>query len=211
MSSWKAVLRNDGPICEESVASKRQLLQSRGVKKVRVSNEIAGGLRNLLLQSPHITMSPAKNSLVWAMSNARGDQHTIGTLEYHSGWRAAGWTAEHLVCLAMDRPMSAITARQSILKPRVRKLILRYGTGCHFCNQPMPFHDITVEHWLAKSLGGDSRPENLRLAHQRCNELAGSLSIKQKNRLRYELKSNEKLRAELLRPKRREGNVTTNP
>lgn len=199
MSSWKAVLRDEGPVTPETVATRRELLHHRGIKKVRVSDDVAGHLRNLLRGSDLVTMSFSKHNMIWSLPNKTGSQHTIGAMEYQHGWRAMGWAAEHLICLSRHTHMPDIRAKQ-ILKPRVRRLVLQHGSSCHFCDDPMPFSDLTVEHWLAKSLGGDSRPDNLRLAHRRCNELAGSLTIKQKNRLRYELKTNPKLRAELLRP-----------
>lgn len=139
--------------------------------------------------------------ILWAMANAKGDQHTMGSLKHSGGsWKVSGWAAEHLVCLTAGLPMVTLRNPGLILKPRVRRMVLHFGSMCHFCSEPMPLNDITVEHWLAKSLGGDSRPENLKLAHRACNELAGSLSIGQKNRLRRELTENAKLRAVLLHP-----------
>jgi hypothetical protein len=63
-------------------------------------------------------------------------------------------------------------------------LIHRDGLACCVCGQPMPDDDITLEHWLPTSRGGNNQLHNLALAHGRCNFFVGSLSIQRKLRIR---------------------------
>lgn len=204
--SWKAVLKTEGPICQKSVEARRAVLRSRGFRRVRMLDPAFSDLKSLLNNSPYVRLSGDKSALVWAMSNASNTQYTIGTLDHYNEWKAGGWAAEHLICLTAGVPMPTLRSSSPILKPRVRRLILNHGSMCHFCSLPMPLSDVTIEHWFAKSLGGDNRYENLRLAHRRCNEIAGSLSIRQKNRIRHQMREKASLRVEFLHRRRAECN-----
>ncbi len=64
------------------------------------------------------------------------------------------------------------------------RLLKRDGSKCFFCLGEMRRGDITIEHLLAKSLGGTNNENNLALAHSVCNNKAGNLSIVEKLRIR---------------------------
>lgn len=56
------------------------------------------------------------------------------------------------------------------------RLLDRDGGKCVVCGKPLG-DDITVEHFLSVSDGGNSLPNNLALAHRACNEALGNLPI----------------------------------
>lgn len=66
----------------------------------------------------------------------------------------------------------------------VRALLKRDGDGCFYCSLATTEEDRTVEHLVARSHGGPNHLSNLVLAHRRCNEGAGHLSVMEKIRLR---------------------------
>lgn len=69
-------------------------------------------------------------------------------------------------------------------KTTIKALIERDGENCFYCLLPMAANDITIEHLLATKNGGSSSRANLVLAHERCNHLAGHLSVMAKIRMR---------------------------
>jgi len=66
------------------------------------------------------------------------------------------------------------------------ELRLRDGPDCFYCGRPLG-DDVTIEELLARAWNGPRRAENCALAHARCNELAGSLPVVHKVRLRDRL------------------------
>lgn len=64
-----------------------------------------------------------------------------------------------------------------------RELLDRDGDQCFYCGFPLG-SDITLEHLVAVNQGGPDRIENMVLAHERCNQEAGNLSVMDKVRLR---------------------------
>ena len=62
----------------------------------------------------------------------------------------------------------------------------RDGDACHLCGLAMTFaragrspDDATIDHIVPKSAGGGDAATNLRLAHKRCNEARGNLSMEE--------------------------------
>jgi len=66
---------------------------------------------------------------------------------------------------------------------RKRQLLDRDGDNCFYCGKELG-DDMTVEHLVAVNQGGPDRLENLVLAHQRCNQEAGSMAVIEKINLR---------------------------
>lgn len=60
----------------------------------------------------------------------------------------------------------------------------RDGDLCFFCDEIIEHPDFSVEHLLARALGGKNDLDNLKLAHRDCNTHAGSLTIPSKMKLR---------------------------
>lgn len=80
----------------------------------------------------------------------------------------------------------------------------RDGDRCWLCDRRMGFRPpfnmgkaATVEHLLAKSLGGTSQPFNLRLCHRRCSKQLGAKPPEQKERMRASLAREQVSRAVL--------------
>lgn len=83
-------------------------------------------------------------------------------------------------CTKLCRP-----CRQDYRKYKLsaRELARRDGTDCGICGEPVDM-DLrrsesymcpSVDHVIPRALGGTHEPENLQLAHLRCNQLKGDL------------------------------------
>jgi len=76
---------------------------------------------------------------------------------------------------------------------QVADLRASYGDNCWQCGHPMSFHPLavrrraTIEHLLAKGVGGTSAWTNIRLCHRGCNWHLGSNPPEQKLRMRLSL------------------------
>ena len=55
-----------------------------------------------------------------------------------------------------------------------RQLIRRDGTLCGLCQEPMTAKEMSIDHIMPVSRGGSDKPENLRLAHEKCNQERGA-------------------------------------
>lgn len=56
-------------------------------------------------------------------------------------------------------------------------LIKKYGAVCYICGEPFEkMKDITLDHHVPVSKGGDNSLTNLRLAHSNCNQLKGCMT-----------------------------------
>jgi hypothetical protein len=73
----------------------------------------------------------------------------------------------------------------------VEALLDRDGDDCWLCGAPMD-GDVTVEHLIARSLGGTNRLAGLALTHQACNVRLGNKPLSEKIALR------DQVRAELV-------------
>lgn len=66
-------------------------------------------------------------------------------------------------------------ARQRNARNLILALAHRDGFTCSLCGEPMPdVSDIEVDHVIQVSKGGSDDPENLKLAHSRCNAKKGN-------------------------------------
>jgi 5-methylcytosine-specific restriction endonuclease McrA len=53
------------------------------------------------------------------------------------------------------------------------QIIGRDGDSCHLCGKWLSVHEMTFDHVLPLSRGGEHTPENIRLAHRSCNSKKG--------------------------------------
>ncbi len=67
---------------------------------------------------------------------------------------------------------------------RVRRLIERDGQGCFYCGEALTEDAATLEHLVARCLGGPNILANLVLACQPCNAKAADRTVIEKIRLR---------------------------
>ena len=77
---------------------------------------------------------------------------------------------------------------------RKRQLLDRDGDCCFYCGRELG-DDMTVEHLVAVNQGGPDRLENLVLAHQQCNQEAGSMAVIEKIKLRERMHKEFETRA----------------
>lgn len=107
-----------------------------------------------------------------------------------------GWSNKHykdfmrgweLGAPAPSAPKKGKKLRSRQKNPMRDRLLKRDGGQCWFCSQPMPDDDMSIEHLLPQSAGGNSQAENLCLAHTSCNQMAANKSLVEKIELRAEL------------------------
>ena len=56
-------------------------------------------------------------------------------------------------------------------------LINKYGAVCYYCELPFEkMRDITIDHHVPTSKGGEDTLDNYRLAHFRCNMLKSDMT-----------------------------------
>ena len=58
-----------------------------------------------------------------------------------------------------------------------RTVIARDGFRCHLCAGDVDPSDVHLDHLLPVSRGGGNEPENLRVAHSRCNIRRGNREL----------------------------------
>lgn len=58
-----------------------------------------------------------------------------------------------------------------------RKAQLPQHKRCYYCQKSIPRNQLTFDHALAKSKGGNEAQENVRWACRPCNKLKGSMSV----------------------------------
>jgi 5-methylcytosine-specific restriction endonuclease McrA len=68
------------------------------------------------------------------------------------------------------------------------KLLARDGDECWFCGDPMG-EDMTIEHLVPRSTGGDNKLANYALAHGECNHKAANKPLVQKIELRAQMRA----------------------
>lgn len=91
-----------------------------------------------------------------------------------------------MVVTQIDSDQNQVRETKSARSRRhnISTLRKRDGDLCFFCLKEMAREEMTREHLLASHAGGSDRNENLVLAHARCNEAVGHLSIAEKVRAR---------------------------
>ena len=61
---------------------------------------------------------------------------------------------------------------------------------CYLCGQLITHQsEVSQDHTIPKSMGGQTRVENLMVAHKLCNSKKGSLTLYQWNELQYRQRS----------------------
>lgn len=62
----------------------------------------------------------------------------------------------------------------------INRLVAEYGGECYLCHKTFNNKsDITIDHLIPKSKGGDDSIENLRLAHEKCNQAKKDMSLEE--------------------------------
>lgn len=62
----------------------------------------------------------------------------------------------------------------------INKLVSQYGGKCYLCHETFNSKsDITIDHLVPKSKGGTDSIDNLRLAHEKCNNAKNSMSLEE--------------------------------
>jgi 5-methylcytosine-specific restriction endonuclease McrA len=101
---------------------------------------------------------------------------------YTSGKTSNRYTLNAITCFLRrtkwdGRPVN--TGRQPGYRKEKAKLLDRDGSDCFYCGLPLG-DDITLEHLQSLVSGGSNTLANEVLAHEKCNQEAGVLSVAEK-------------------------------
>lgn len=103
---------------------------------------------------------------------------------------AKGVAAEALDAFNNNKPFDVGLIKTKSMANFKQKsaLVARDGMDCFYCGLRMDSDDITAEHLIARNKGGQNKLENMALAHQKCNQLAGHIPLIEKIKLRERLR-----------------------
>jgi 5-methylcytosine-specific restriction endonuclease McrA len=93
--------------------------------------------------------------------------------------RARNWLiqrrrrADHQARLRAEK-MGAVAVHVEL-----ESIIRRDGNLCYLCGRETSVHDVSFEHVVPLVAGGSHTPENIRVAHQRCNSKKGARLLSQ--------------------------------
>lgn len=68
------------------------------------------------------------------------------------------------------------TDRTGTLTIKEAKEIVAKPPNCPYCEKPIPYREISIDHVEARSRGGSSEKDNLVLCDRRCNQAKGNLN-----------------------------------
>lgn len=74
----------------------------------------------------------------------------------------------------------AVDPKRKNLKSKKSKLANRDGKMCFYCQSKLPFEELTIEHLLNKSHGGNDHDSNLCLACEPCNSTVSNWALTKK-------------------------------
>lgn len=94
------------------------------------------------------------------------------------------------------RAMKATKRKPTNKSPELRTLLDRDGDLCFYCQEKMPDDDMSREHLLSLVHGGSYHMSNIVLAHRKCNNDAGSLSVMEKINIHIQAKLRNKSKLE---------------
>lgn len=86
-----------------------------------------------------------------------------------------------------------------------RKQIYERDKGiCHLCKKHVEFEDSTLDHVVPRSLNGSNKDNNLKIAHDRCNNERGNLPLDIYEKQKVEVKERIIVKSNFARRRRRE-------
>jgi hypothetical protein len=158
------------PMCGTTLRRFKDWLTERGAEVLRVTNDYeviryrAGGATHVVYRNDH--------GKAWRAVN--------GANEAVQAFLTGGsWTA----------PIQRTKNRPSLSTKMYFALVERDTSACFYCNEHVAEDEATIEHLVARSMGGPNHMANYVLAHARCNQTAGNLSVAEKVRLRDRMRT----------------------
>lgn len=97
-------------------------------------------------------------------------------LKWNENWSANIVRKEHRIKKVKKKTKRALSHENN--KKKI-KLLCRDGNRCFYCDQLLN-DDITIEHLIPVSKGGKDNLDNMVLAHQKCNQEAGTMPLSKK-------------------------------
>lgn len=103
---------------------------------------------------------------------------------------AQGFAKEAITAFKHKKPidMGLVKANRNNASKQRAALFKRDGRECFYCGIDMPDDDMTNEHLINISAGGNNRIENMALAHKACNQRAANLPLLAKIKLREKMR-----------------------
>lgn len=104
---------------------------------------------------------------------------------------ANGFAMDAISAFKRKKPidMGLVKANRNNTLTKRAALFKRDGRACFYCGLDMPDDDMTNEHLINISAGGNNRIENMALAHKACNQKAANLPLIQKIELRERMRA----------------------
>jgi len=104
----------------------------------------------------------------------KGGDWLAEQLQVDRAWIYQWGTLNKVSVRRRDRPVRNINKKTSWKWPRQHKkykdlLIKRDGLICHYCNQPINYEDVQIDHVIPRVRGGSDAPINLVISCQMCN------------------------------------------
>ena len=109
-------------------------------------------------------------------------------VKYTSGKFSGSYASIAWQCFCSNSPWDGAppsTKRKSSYKKQRQKIKERDGCNCFYCGQPLG-DDETIEHVYPLAAGGPNILSNMVLAHTKCNQEAGAMSIVEKVKIAIE-------------------------
>jgi len=112
---------------------------------------------------------------------------------------ASGFALTALTAFEQNKPLDMGFAKTARTQNTKRKAVLlkRDGRECFYCGLDMPDDDMTVEHLIALTNGGNNRLENMMLAHSKCNDDMGKLPLTIKLKKRDEMRKDASMQRQV--------------
>lgn len=148
----------------------RQWLEQHGAELLKPTNEWEV-LRYRAGPDTHVVYRNSKGR-TWKAVNGAG----AAVKAFNSGgaWRA---------------PIERKRSRPSLSTKMFLALVQRDTDECFYCGRSVPEDEATIEHLVPLSKGGPNHISNFALAHARCNQDAGNLSVVEKVHLRERMRA----------------------
>ena len=125
-----------------------------------------------------------KNNILISALAAFQQQNELSSVDYPTMMERA--RARYAERRKEENRIRESVERKLEIKRRIREhLLKRDGSKCFYCLHEL-CDDISIEHLLERSRGGNHGYENLRLAHKACNRAVIGLSVMDKLQLRAE-------------------------
>ena len=119
--------------------------------------------------------------------------HVVYRNDHGKSWKAVNGANEAVRAFqsggSWTAPIQRTKKRPSLSTKMYFALVERDTSACFYCGHHVTEDEATIEHLVARSMGGPNHIANYVLAHAHCNQTAGNLSVAEKVRLRDRMRT----------------------